>query len=241
MRADVASLEARLGRCFADREILRRALTHSSHAHEQAGGAPDVAHDNEQLEFLGDSVLGFLVSELLFGRFPSCSEGRLSTLKAQLVSAAHLHKVAQALELGEYLQLGRSEEKTGGRAKKTLLVNAVEALIAALYLDGGMEAARAFVESQVMKGADLADADPANPAVGDYKGALQELARARKLPPPRYSVVRECGPEHSKTFTIEVRIGKEWSSQGEGFSKKSAAQKAARDVYERLRGCAAAE
>jgi len=241
MRADVASLEARLGHCFADREILRRALTHSSHAHEQAGGATALARDNEQLEFLGDSVLGFLVSELLVSRFPACSEGRLSTLKAQLVSAAHLHKVAQALELGEYLKLGRSEEKTGGRAKKTLLVNAAEALIAALYLDGGMEAARAFVEGQVVEGAHLADADPAHPAVADYKGALQELARARNLPLPRYSVIRECGPEHSKTFTVEVRIGKEWSSQGEGLSKKSAAQKAARDVYDRLRGCKDAE
>src|SRR5262249_22732408 len=148
--------------------------------------------------------------------------------------ALHLHQVAQALELGQYLQLGRSEEKTGGRAKKTLLVNAVEALIAALYLDGGLEAARTFVAHRVLHPADLTEAIPATHAVGDYKGALQELARARGLPQPRYAVVREYGPEHSKTFTVEVRIGKEWTSQGDGLSKKSAAQSAAREVYERM-------
>jgi ribonuclease III len=241
MRADVESLEVRVGHCFSDREVLRRALTHSSHAHEQTGATVDLSRDNEQLEFLGDSVLGFLVSELLVERFPSYSEGRLSTLKAHLVSAVHLHKVAQELDLGQYLQLGRSEEKTGGRAKKTLLVNAVEALIAALYLDGGLETARAFVAGRVLAAADLAEADPEHPAVGDFKGALQELARARKLPAPRYSVVREYGPEHSKTFTVEVRIGKDWAAQGEGFSKKSAAQKAARDVYQHLQGGTAGE
>jgi ribonuclease-3 len=237
MRADVESLEILLGHRFTDRGILRRALTHSSHAHENPPAAEsNLLRDNEQLEFLGDSVLGFLISEMLIQQFPAYREGRLSTIRAHLVSAVHLHKVAQSLELGQYLQIGRSEEMTGGRSKRTLLVDALEALIAALYLDGGTDAARAFVREHVLNGGDpmLAEVAGQAPAVGDYKTALQELARARKLPPPRYVLVREHGPEHSKTFTIEVRLGKEWSGQGEGFSKKSAAQKAAREVYERL-------
>src|ERR1700693_1439846 len=143
MRADLDALEDAAGHRFADREILRRALTHSSHVHERAlTDGKAVPRDNEALEFLGDSVLGFLISEDLLQRHPDAAEGRLSKLKAHLVSAAWLHEAAQGLRLGKYLELGRGEEMSGGRAKKTLLVDALEALIAAIYLDGGMAPAR---------------------------------------------------------------------------------------------------
>jgi ribonuclease-3 len=238
MRADLDALETAAGHRFADREILHRALTHSSHVHEQAiaGGEP-AARDNEQLEFLGDSVLGFLISEDLVRRHPEAAEGRLSKLKAHLVSAAWLHQAAERLRLGEYLELGRGEEMSGGRAKKTLLVDALEALIAAIYLDGGIQAAREFIQHFVVapgisEGGIDGERVPQN--LTDYKSALQEFAQARRLPPPRYVIVRERGPEHSKIFTVEARVGREWVGQAEGNTKKSAAQKAARDVFERL-------
>src|SRR6202167_565732 len=235
MRADMDSVEFAAGRRFADREILRRALTHSSHVHEQAlAGGDAAARDNEQLEFLGDSVLGCLISEDLVQRHPEAAEGRLSKLKAHLVSAAWLHEAAQQLRLGEYLELGRGEEMSGGRAKKTLLVDALEALIAAIYLDGGMQPAREFIKRFVVASEAGLEGELSPRNLLDYKSALQEFAQARRLPPPRYVIVRERGPEHSKTFTVEARVGREWVGQAEGNTKKSAAQKAARDVYERL-------
>jgi ribonuclease-3 len=240
MPAELDALEAAAGYRFVDREILRRALTHSSHVHEQVLAAGQVEqHDNEQLEFLGDSVLGFLISEDLMKRHPEAAEGRLSKMKAHLASAAWLHGVAQSLDLGEHLRLGRGEEMSGGRSKKTLLVDALEALIAAIYLDGGIEAARTFVNRFVVapgvSEAGLADEGHAQ-NLTDFKSALQEFAQARHLPPPRYVIVRERGPEHSKTFTVEARVGREFVGQAEGNTKKSAAQRAARDVYEKLQG-----
>jgi ribonuclease-3 len=237
MGADLALLEAALDYRFASPDLLRRALTHSSAAHEaqMAPGSGD--RDNERLEFLGDSILGFLTSEALVQRYPECREGDLSRLRAHLVSAVHLYGVACSLDLGRYLELGRSEEMSGGRAKKTLLVDALEALIAAIYLDGGIEPVRTFVATRVL------DAPPGEGIVNEdvqasltnFKSALQEFAQSRKLPQPRYAIVEERGPEHSKTFTVEVRVGKEWSGRGEGASKKIAAQKAAKKVYQRLR------
>jgi ribonuclease-3 len=154
------------------------------------------------------------------------------------VSATHLFSVAQKLDLGKYLQLGRGEEMSGGRTKRTLLVDALEALIAAVYLDGGMDAARAFVSQFVMAQGngepELGNGDLPDEVV-DFKSALQELAQSRKLPQPRYTIVKERGPEHSKIFTVEVRIGKEITSQADGSTKKSAAQQAARDIYEKLK------
>lgn len=238
MRADPALLEGKISYRFADAEILGRALTHSSHAHEVRGSSDAPLRDNEQLEFLGDSVLGFLVSEELVRRFPDYREGELSRLKAHLVSAAHLHGVARRLELGSYLELGRSEEMSGGRAKKTLLVDALEALLAAMYLDGGIEPVRRFVTAHVLDATfpgDEADDTDILPAITNFKSALQELAQSRKLPQPRYAIVKERGPEHAKTFTVEVRVGKDWTAQAEGRTKKIAAQRAARGVYERMR------
>jgi ribonuclease III len=237
MRAELASLEAKIHHRFSDPGRLRRALTHSSHANEARTGPDSPREDNEQLEFLGDSILGFLISEALVARFPDYQEGDLSRLKAHLVSAVHLYGVARRLDLGEYLELGRSEEMSGGRAKKTLLVDALEAVIAAIYLDGGIEIARRFVETCVLDAPlDLEDTGRAGmPAVlSNYKSALQELAQSRKLPQPRYVIMREHGPEHAKTFTVEARVGAGWTAQGEGRTKKLAAQRAARSVYERL-------
>ena len=170
----------------------------------------------------------------VFGQF---REGELSRLRAHLVSAAHLYGVARRLDLGSYLQLGRSEEMSGGRGKKTLLVDSLEALLAAIYLDGGVAPARSFVTEQVLDAPPEGD-PPLDPSVQaditNFKSALQELAQSRKLPQPRYAIVREKGPEHSKTFTVEVRVGKDWNGQAEGATKKVAAQRAARLVYERL-------
>jgi ribonuclease-3 len=241
MRAELATLEVKLGHRFTHSELLRRALTHSSLASEtRAGNAPLV--DNEQMEFLGDAVLGMVVSDVLFHRFPLFKEGELSTVKARLVSAAHLHGVARRLELGEYLELGRGEEMSGGRSKKTLLVDALEAIIAAIYLDGGFEPACKFIVEQVMDGQMVFDQEAGTdiqPAVANFKEALRELAKAQKLPEPRYAMIRVQGPEHAKVFTMEVRVGKDCAGQADARTKKIAAQRAARTVYERLLAAAA--
>jgi ribonuclease-3 len=232
MNADLGNLEKALGHTFLDRELLERALTHKSRIYEKAVEG-QCSSDNEQLEFLGDAILGFVVSECLVRRYASYPEGRLSKLKAHLVSAARLHEVARELDLGEYLFLGRGEEMSGGREKKALLSDAVEALIAALHLDAGLEVARTFIESRVI-GAFRVNEDGTDAEVTDYKSTLQEMAQALKLPPPRYVIVAEDGPEHSKTFTVEVRLGKEWVSQAQGLSKKSAGQRAAQQILAQL-------
>lgn len=232
MPPDLGVLEAALGHSFRNSEVLVHALTHKSRVYEQGGPSSDHPSDNEQLEFLGDSILGFIVSECLVRRYPSYPEGRLSKLKAHLVSAARLYEVATTLQLGEFLLLGRGEEMSGGRTKRALLSDAVEAIIAALYLDGGVDAARRFIETSIVGDFDL----PENGGDGvvDYKSALQEMAQALKLPQPRYVIVDEVGPEHAKTFTVEVRLGREWVSQAQGLSKKSAGQKAAQLVLQQL-------
>ncbi|MEO8052495.1 MAG: ribonuclease III [Acidobacteriota bacterium] len=232
MNATLGILETALGHTFRDRELLERALTHKSRVYEHGLDGKNGA-DNEQLEFLGDAILGFAVSASLVSRFASFQEGRLSKLKAYLVSAAHLYAVAQNLHLGDHLRLGRGEEMSGGREKRALLSDAVEALIAALYLDAGLDAACRFIEEYVISPCDLPE-DGLNSTVTDHKSALQEMAQTLKLPPPRYSIIAEAGPEHSKTFTVEVRVGKDWVSQAHGLSKKSASQKAAQQILQQL-------
>ena len=221
-------LEELLGYRFRNPQLLLEAITHSSYSRElNAAG-----RDNEQLEFLGDAVLNFLVSVRLADAFPAYEEGDLSRARARLVAAEHLSRVARRIELGEYLRLGRGEEKTGGRAKNNLLVDALEALVAALYRDGGLPAAQSFVESFVL---------PENLGISneelfstDYKSALQEYLQAERLAPAEYRVVEESGPEHQKTFTIEVKAGSAAMARGEGSSKKSAEQQAARELLTRL-------
>ncbi len=230
MAEPISRLEQELGHRFRSPAVLERALTHSSHSHETLGQEP--GYDNEQLEFLGDAVLGFLVSARLVESYPQYPEGKLSKRKAHLVSSAHLLVTARQLRLGEYLQLGRGEELSGGRTKRALLVNAVEAVIAALYLDGGVEAARRFVDRFVIGDGPEPSGDE---VLEDFKSALQEHLQAARLPQPKYLVVEERGPQHLKTFIVEVRVGADFSARAEGPNKKSAAQDAARLALEHFK------
>ncbi|HEY4682824.1 MAG TPA: ribonuclease III [Candidatus Acidoferrales bacterium] len=225
-------LEVLLGYAFRDRQLLARALTHSSHPKDAQPGM--AAFDNEQLEFLGDAILGFVVSQRLVERFPEFSEGRLSKMKANLVSAHSLAGVAERLSLGRFLRLGRGEEKTGGRTKRALLVDAVEAVIAALYLDGGLGAATGFLGKFLLEERILNDAERL--AAADHKSALQEWLQARGMPTVHYAVIAERGPEHQKTFTVQVEWRGRVLARAEGASKKVAEQAAARLTLEMLRG-----
>ena len=231
MSADLQVLEAALGRTFQDRDLLVRALTHKSLASERRS-LGESAPDNERLEFLGDAVLGFIASEYLIRRFPDYPEGRLSVLRARVVSAVHLYECARRLHLGDYLQLGRGEEKGGGRRKNRLLANAMEALVAALYLDGGIDPARAFVVEHIVGAADPTEV--IDPEHINYKGPLQERAQVLGLPAPKYTIVSTLGPEHARTFVVEARVGHDLVSRGEGPSKKAAGQSAARAMLEQL-------
>jgi len=224
----VEELQLKLGYMFRDIQFLTKALTHSSHANERALDAGD----NEQMEFLGDSVLGFLVSDFLFRSHPRLTEGELSKLKGFFVSSANLVKYAERINLGEYLQLGRGEEKTGGRTKQTLLVDALEAIIGAIYLDGGLEEARRvvvnFLEPQME---DVGDSDR---QLRDFKSALQEELQAQYRGHADYVLRSEEGPDHQKIFTVEVLIDGEPVAEGLGLTKKAAEQAAARQALERV-------
>jgi ribonuclease III len=225
-----AELELVLGHEFRDPRWLLQALTHSSRIPERT--ADDSPGDNEKLEFLGDAVLELLVSEELVRTFPDWREGQLSKSRSRLVNAASLCIAAQTLGLGKYLRLSRGEEKTGGRSKSAILADAYEAVVAAIYLDGGLDAARRFVRKSLIEGALNAAAD----ALGrpDHKSALQELLQARGLPPCNYRVVEEAGPDHQKTFRVEVRIAAEITAAGTGKTKKEAEQAAAVAALQQL-------
>jgi ribonuclease-3 len=241
---EIAALEELLEHHFQRPELLDQALTHSSQARELDALQPastTKAGDNEQLEFLGDAVLAVVTSEELFRRFPRFREGELSKLRAHLVSERHLIRVAQQLELGHFLRLGRGEEKSGGRSKTALLVDALEAVLAALYLDAGMEVVRGFILRSIV----LPELERMNAAMGvlpvmDFKSALQEKLQAIGRPQPSYVLVKEAGPEHNKTFTVEARLQgtraakSEFIGRAEGSTKKKAEQEAARQVLEYL-------
>jgi ribonuclease-3 len=222
-------LQDLIGYRFQNPQLLMDALTHSSYARETSG----TCRDNEQLEFLGDAVLNFLVSVALVNAFPEWEEGKLTRARARLVAATHLSTVGLRLEVGSFLRLGRGEEKTGGRNKAALFVNALEALVAALFRDGGVEAAEGFVGRFILP-ADLAASGEELFSV-DYKSALQEYLQAVRKSPADYQVVEETGPEHQKTFTVEVLASDQVVARGRGTSKKAAEQEAARIVLERLR------
>jgi len=240
---EISALEAALDYHFRRRAVIEQALTHSSQAREQeaqqaAGEGKYKVNDNEQLEFLGDAVLALVTSEELFQRFPHFREGELSKLRAHLVSERHLIQAAQRLELGNYLRLGRGEEKSGGRSKTALLVDALEAILAAIYLDGGLEAARVFVLRNVI-GPELEQMKLGGGVlpVTDFKSALQEAVQGLGLPQPSYVLVQEAGPEHSKTFTVEARLNmkdnkaqSEFVGRAQGSTKKTAEQQAARQL-----------
>lgn len=242
--AEIAALETLLGHHFQRPALIEQALTHSSQARELEALRPSAlgaaVGDNEQMEFLGDAVLAMVTSEELFRRFPHFREGELSKLRAHLVSQRHLIRVAQKLELGKYLRLGRGEEKSGGRGKTALLVDALEAVLAALYLDAGMEVVRGFILQAII----APELESMNPSGGvpvmDFKSALQETLQAMGLPQPAYVLVKEAGPEHNKTFTVEARLslpspGKaQFVGRAEGSTKKRAEQDAAHQVLEHL-------
>ena len=247
----MAELEAMLGYRFRRPELLQQALTHSSFAHEGgqrvqpaiSGARPD----NELLEFLGDSILGMVTSEALFATFPERGEGELSKLRAHLVSTRHLVRVAKEINLGDFLRLGRGEELSGGRAKTALLVDALEAVLAAMHLDGGSEAARNFVLRRVVEPEleQLKGAGDEEFAVTDFKSALQESVQALGRPQPAYSVAKESGPDHKKIFTVELRLQEangarsaDYVARAEGPSKKIAEQRAAKLALEHLQGAA---
>ncbi len=240
---DMTALEQALGHKFKRPELLEQAVTHSSHAREaeSRGDVSTAANDNEQLEFLGDAVLGFVTSQELCRRFPDYREGQLSKLRAYLVSEKHLIRAARSLKLGAYLRLGHGEDKSGGRDKPALLVDALEAVLAALYLDAGMEVAQRFILKKVLEPEfrRMARGGTAVP-VTDFKSALQEAAHSLGWSQPSYVLVRERGPEHQKTFTIEARLhsangGGDFAAKAQGPTKKQAEQGAARKALEYLR------
>ena len=218
----LADLERRLGHAFADPQLARQALTHRSH------GAPH----NERLEFLGDSLLNCAVATLLYERFPALPEGDLSRLRAALVNQASLSEVATALGLGDRLLLGEGELKSGGFRRPSILADAVEAILGAIYLDAGFEAVRGAVAKAL---ADRIDTPGALPLGKDPKTALQELLQGRKLPLPRYAVMRVEGEAHEQTFVVECRVeGLETVATGQGASRRAAEQAAAQGMLEQL-------
>jgi ribonuclease-3 len=224
VQRDLSEFESRIGYTFRRQDLLNRALTHKSYSHE---ARHEDVRDNETFEFLGDSVLGFVIGDLLFRRFPTLDEGALSKMKAYLVSASALAAKARAYGMGEVIFLGVGEEKSGGRRKESLLANLLEAMIAAVYLDGGIDPARKLIERAFVK--DLETIDVEDLLFQDYKTALQELAQGKGLPLPEYSVIDEVGPDHDKRFVVEVKIGSQLA-RGEGSSKKEAQQEAARNA-----------
>jgi ribonuclease III len=232
-----ASLEERLGYKFQNPALLERALTHSS-AVPELRMQPDATakngppQDNEQLEFLGDAVLELLASEYLLASFPDWSEGQLSKSRARIVNAGSLEIAARRLGIGEYLRLGRGEEKTGGREKPALLADAFEAVVAAIHLDTGLAAARAVLRHVLFEQALEERGDRI--AESDRKSALQEFLQARGQPPAEYRLAGESGPDHQKVFLIEVWVGGECLASGAGNTKKEAEQRAARSALERL-------
>lgn len=219
-------LEAMLGHRFERPECLERALTHRSLRQEAKG------IDNERLEFLGDRVLGLVASEWLFEHFPNWEAGKLSKGLARLVSATSISTVALRLRLGRHLRLGPGEEKTGGREKKRLLADAYEAIVGALYVDGGLETAAAFLHRTLIEPA-LAGGGTTLEQL-DHKSALQEWLQQRGMPPVSYRVKKESGPEHEKIFEVEVWHADRKLAASEGSSKKQAEQAAARLALDQL-------
>jgi ribonuclease-3 len=237
-RNDDAEFEERLGYQFLSRALLERALTHSSAVPELKPAGMDevesgpLPKDNERLEFLGDAVLELLASEYLLATFPEWSEGQLSKSRARIVNAGSLEAAARRLRLGEHLRLGRGEEKTGGREKQTLLADAFEAVVGAVYLDAGLGSAREVLRRVLFEHA--LEERGERISESDRKSALQEFLQGRGQPPAEYRLAGESGPDHQKLFTIEVWVNGECMAKGEGSTKKEAEQRAARSALEQL-------
>ncbi|MBM3294040.1 MAG: ribonuclease III [Candidatus Aminicenantes bacterium] len=223
-------LEKRLGHKFRDKDLLLRALTHSSYAFE----TKEDAEDNELLEFLGDSVVGLLAADFFFRKYPLADEGDLSKLKASASSTMALSAFARQVKLDRFLRLGRGEEKSGGRKKPTILAGAFEAVVGALYLDGGFEAARTFTRPLLEQAAKKIPAGGAT--INNSKSALQEFLQKNDLPAPRYTLVGEQGPDHRKEFVVEVGVQATVLARASGPSRKAAEQKAAAQALKKYLG-----
>jgi ribonuclease-3 len=230
LRDEFDALQRAIEYRFRDRGLLEHALTHTSRANEDASGG---VADNESLEFLGDAVLGFVIADVLFREFPGFNEGQKSKIKASLVSTATLGRQAEALSLGDHLLLGRGEEKSGGRRKLALLADGYEALIAAIYLDGGIEQARAFIVREF--GPLLTEVREGGLSGQDFKSALQEHLQAAERPLPEYRVTGSIGPDHRKQFQVELLVNGQSLAEGTGPTKKEAEQEAARLALIRLK------
>ncbi|GAC1430402.1 MAG: ribonuclease III [Thermoanaerobaculia bacterium] len=227
---DLADFERRIGYTFQRRDLLTRAITHKSYSHE---ARHETVRHNETFEFLGDSVLGFVIGDMLFRQFPDLDEGALSKMKAYLVSATSLAAKARVFGMGDVILLGVGEEKTGGRKKDSLLANLFEAMLAAIFIDGGIEPARRVIEGSFLP--DIRAINEQDLLFHDYKTALQELAQGKGLPLPEYNVTEEVGPDHDKTFVVDVKVGS-LVTRGEGSSKKEAQQEAARRALAEFSG-----
>ena len=221
-------LEEKIGYHFRDRGLLETALTHSSYANEKHGEAQSY----ERLEFLGDSILGLVTAEFLYTHEPRLPEGRMTRLRAELVCEVSLHKTALELGLGRYMRLGRGEEHTGGRERPSILADMVEAIIAAMYLDSGMDEARRFIMERILRDAEFGDSHRS----ADYKTRLQELVQRKSNQAIQYRLAGESGPDHDKTFIFDVLINGTVSGTGSGKTKKEAEQMAACKALENFRG-----
>ena len=222
------TLESRIGYRFRDAELLETALTHSSYANERhAAGVMSY----ERLEFLGDSILGLTTAEFLYLHTPLLPEGRMTRLRAELVCEGSLHKTALALGLGEFMRLGRGEELTGGRERPSILADMVESIIAAIYLDGGMEEAKKFIMTHILSDAEIGE----DHMIADFKTTLQEYVQRSGEVQIRYELISESGPDHNKTFTFSVSVNGEKVGEGSGRTKKEAEQMAACHALEKLK------
>ena len=224
----MTALEERLGYSFRNRALLETALTHSSYANENRASGIVC---NERLEFLGDSVLGVTVADFLYRHFPDMPEGRMTRLRAELVCEQSLHRVALELHLGDYLRLGKGEEHNGGRKRASILSDAVEAVIAAMYLDAGTETAAGFIHRCLLDDVRAIE----TPTFTDYKTSLQELVQRHSGQVLSYELVGEEGPDHAKTFRVQVCLNGDPIGRGTGRTKKEAEQAAAANALEALR------
>ena len=223
----MGELEKKIGYTFRNRRLLETALTHSSYANERHG---EGCESYERLEFLGDSILGFTTAEFLYAHEPSLPEGSMTRLRAELVCESSLHKVALALDLGRYMRLGKGEERSGGRERPSILADMVEAIIAAMYLDAGLEQAKSFIMSRVLKDAEISEEHRSQ----DYKTVLQELVQRKADQHIAYELIGESGPDHNKRFTFRVSINGVSAGEGTGRTKKEAEQMAANQALETL-------
>ena len=222
------NLQENLGYRFRDESLLRGALYHSSYANEHRN---ENIVSNERLEFLGDAVLGFVSAEFLYSRFPNAPEGELTRIRAALVREESLFEVAQALQLGECLMLGKGEESGGGRQRPSILADCTEAVFAAVYLDGGMDCTRDLIHRVLLSKGDIEVAESRR---RDYKTELQELVQRKPHQVLRYELVGQSGPDHAKVFTVAVLLNGEPIGEGSGHSKKEAEQSSARAALEKL-------